>query len=493
MTSTPDQAAAEPSPRSPLAAPERSAGAAFLLAPARRVRPAWLGVDRRADWRVVAAAAVAGVLTDIAVRSGLAGVAGALLIGALAAGLLAAGRPRSRQAWALTAAAPVFGVWLALRTSPWLLPLDVIAALGLLLLAVRGGAAAWHALAAPGYLGGAVAVDRRGGRSALAGVALAIPIVVVLGALLASADPVFASFFDVAELTGHLALFVFGAWLAAGLLRTAAAAAVPDVRVNARWLDPVAVLVVLGAIDLLFAAFAVAQLIALGEGGARVLETAGLTYAQYARSGFFQLLAVAALTVVTLLALRAWTRDPEGPARRRLLAFQLTAVVLTLALVVVAVRRLDLYTGEFGLTMLRLYSSLFSLWVGVVVVLLGLAMAGVGRGRHWLGAAGGAVGLAILLGLNVANPEALVVRHNLSRSDGTVDDRLDAAYVGSLSEDAVPAAVAALDDLGAPTRAEVLAQLDCDDPPEAGEGWAAANLARIRADLARLEACSGSL
>ena len=530
MTSSPDHPAPEPSPRSPVAVPGRgpaAAGAgagwtapaaqgpgtpaASFLAPDRRARPAWLGVGRPADWRVLVAAAVAGVLTDIALRGGGAGVGGALLIAALAAGLLGAGRLRTRQAWLLAAAAPVFGIWLALRTSPWLLPLDVIAALGLLVLAaglarggsvwdlpaarlvVRGGAAVWHALAAPGYLGGAVAVDRRGGRAALAGIALAVPVVVVLGALLASADPVFASFFDVGQFTGHLALFVLGAWLAGGLLRTAAAAAVPDLRVNARWLDPVAVLVVLGAIDVLFAAFAVAQLIALGEGGARVLETAGLTYAEYARSGFFQLLAVAALTVVTLLALRAWTRDPDGPARRRLLVFQVTAVVLILALVVVAVRRLGLYTGEFGLTMLRLYSSLFSVWVGVVVVLLGLAVVGVGRGRHWLGPVGGAAGLAILLGLNLANPEALVVRHNLARPEAAGGDGLDAAYVGSLSDDAVPAAAAALDDLDAAARARVLDQLGCAARDTPASGWAAANLARFRADLARSEVCDASL
>jgi len=254
-----------------------------------------------------------------------------------------------------------------------------------------------------------------------------------------------------------------------------------------------AVLVVLGAIDVLFAAFAVAQLIALGEGGARVLETAGLTYAEYARSGFFQLLAVAALTVVTLLALRAWTRDPDGPARRRLLAFQVTAVVLILALVVVAVRRLGLYTGEFGLTMLRLYSSLFSVWVGVVVVLLGLAVVGVGRGRQWLGPVGGAAGLAILLGLNLANPEALVVRHNLARPEAAGGDGLDAAYVGSLSDDAVPAAAAALDDLDAAARARVLDQLGCAARDTPASGWAAANLARFRADLARSEVCDASL
>jgi len=447
---------------------------------------------------------VAGVLTDLALRAGVAGIGGALLVAALAGGLLAAGRPRNRQAWALAGLAVVFGAWLAVRTSPWLVPLDVVAAAGLLVaaaalahdgsvadlravrLVARGAAAVRHAMLGPSYLAGAVAVDRGRGRAALVGAGIAVPVVAVLGWLLASADPVFASFLDLGDLPGHIVLFGLGAWAAAGLLRLAAAPAVPDPRVPPGPLDPVAALVVLGAIDVLFAAFAAAQLVAAGAGGARVLETAGLTYAEYARGGFFQLLAVAALTVATLVALRAATRDPGGPARRLLRAFQLTALALTLALVAVALRRLGLYVDVFGLTMLRLYSTLFSVWIGVVLVLLGLVVAGVGRDRHWLTGAAAGAGLAILLGLNVVNPEALVTRYNLDRGDLTRGP--DVRYVATLSDDAVPAAVAALPDLDPSARATAIRALHCDEARQE-RGWAAANLSRARADAARRAAC----
>ncbi len=461
-----------------------------------------------AGWRVLTAALVAGVLTDLALQSGAAGIGAALLVAALAGGLLGAGRPRNRQAWLLAGLAVVFGAWLAVRTSPWLLPLDVLAAAGLLVAAAalahdgsvadlravrvvaRGRAALRHGLLGASYLAGAVPVDRGRGRAALAGAAVAVPVVGVLGALLASADPVFASFLELGDLRTHLVLFGLGAWAAAGLLRLAAAPAVPDPRVRPGPLDPVAALVVLGAIDLLFAAFAAAQLVAAGAGGARVLETAGLTYAEYARGGFFQLLAVAALTVATLLALRAATRDPDGPARRRLQAFQLVALALTLALVAVALRRLGLYVDVFGLTMLRLYSTLFSVWIGVVLVLLGLVVAGVGRGRHWLAGATAGAGLAILLGLNIVNPEALATRYNLDRGDLARGPDVD--YVATLSDDAVPTAVAALPGLDPATRASVLDAVDCAaTPPRLS--WAAANLSRIRADLARRAACPRSL
>ena len=76
-----------------------------------------------------------------------------------------------------------------------------------------------------------------------------------------------------------------------------------------------------------------------------MLATAGLTYAEYARSGLFQLLAVAVITLGVLLLLRAAT-DLASPGRRATFtAVTELAVALTLVVVVVAVRRLNLSTS----------------------------------------------------------------------------------------------------------------------------------------------------
>src|SRR5205085_4277547 len=100
------------------------------------------------------------------------------------------------------------------------------------------------------------------------------------------------------------------------------------------------------------------------------------TYAEYARTGFFQLLAVAAITLAVLLGLRAAT-DLSAPAdRRRFTILALSATSLTVVIVVVAIARLGLYEDAFGLTMLRLYSKVFAVWIGVVFLLLGVDLAG---------------------------------------------------------------------------------------------------------------------
>src|SRR5207248_10235528 len=129
-------------------------------------------VARPADGRVVLLALGGGLGADLALRSGGIGVAGAMLGVGLAAGILASGRIQNPQARGVALLAPAFAVWFVVRSSPWLLPLDLAATGGLLALAgalAREGSVldlslpwlgqralvvAWHELAAPAFLAG---------------------------------------------------------------------------------------------------------------------------------------------------------------------------------------------------------------------------------------------------------------------------------------------------------------------------------------------------
>jgi Domain of unknown function (DUF4173) len=475
-----------------------------------------------ADARVLVGVTAAAVATDLALRSGAVGLGGALLVAVAATTLLASGRLHTRSARVATAAATLFGAWLAVRTSLWLVPLDALAAGGLLALGAslaRGGSladltiprvalravhAGVHAVAAPAF----VAAPVRAAREQLTGdrpnnlavrisrgLLLAAPVLVLLGVLLASADAIFASFFSFdlhpVTLAEHIAALAIGAWGAAALLRVTSVT--PPGRPPARRppIGAVEATVVLAGLCVLFAAFTAAQLVALSEGGRHVLATSGLTYAEYARSGFFQLLAVAVITLAVLILLRAATDLASSGQRATFTAVAEVAVALTLVVVVVAVRRLNLYEDAFGLTMLRLYSELFSYWIGAVFLLLGAALAGVGRGRGWFVGAAAAAGLTLLLGLNVANPEAVVARDQLP---GTRQiQRIDVVYVARLSDDATPTVAARLPSLDPVARADLHARL-CPVEPDSVPlsrftGWAAWNLGHERAQRAVTHIC----
>jgi len=477
------------------------------MSPVQTLSPGHLGmgVTRPADSRVLMAAAVAAVLTDLALRSGVAGLAGTLLVVAVAAAVLVSGRVAGLQAAGVVAAAVPFGICLSVRTSPWLLPLDILAVGGLLVLgaslagggslldlplpnlALRAIHALGHGLAAPAFL--VAPLQRSRPAALLRGMGLALPLLVVLGLLLASADAIFAGFFtwwSPETVISHAVLLGVGGWGMVGLLRVTSAEPAPAAPRLPYRLGHVEATVVLASLLTLFAAFAVAQAVAIAGGGRHVLETAGLTYAEYARTGFFQLLAVAGITLASLIGLRAVTDLSEEAHARRFTVMAEVAIALTMVIVLVALRRLGLYQDAFGLTMLRLYSSVFATWIGVVLVLAGLGLAGVAAERAWFPAAATVAGLGMLLGLNIVNPEAMVVRHNVDRAAKT--QNVDPGYLAELSDDAVPELVRALPRLPEPARSEVLAAV-CAGPESPFDGWAAANTSRRRAMDARRQVC----
>jgi hypothetical protein len=169
-------------------------------------------------------------------------------------------------------------------------------------------------------------------------------------------------------------------------------------------------------------------------------------------------------------------------------------VGLTLVVVVVAIRRLGLYDEAFGLTMLRLYSTAFAWWLGGVLLLVGLHLVTAPR-RRWLAAAIGASALACLAVMNVMNPEQVVVEHNLARaSDG---DDVDIQYLVGLSDDAVPALLASLDDLPAIEQQKTI-DLLCrvelhragSDPRATSTEWYGYNRSVANAEAAVRQLCS---
>jgi Domain of unknown function (DUF4173) len=189
-------------------------------------------------------------------------------------------------------------------------------------------------------------------------------------------------------------------------------------------------------LDAVFAAFAVAQAVAATGAARNALRTAGVTYADYARSGFFQLLWVAGITAVVLILFSRITNLTEQTTKRAFQVLSLVAIGLTLLVVFVAFQRLRLYEEAYGFTMLRLYSHIFAVWIALIFLLLALDFCGLFRRRRWLVGATSVSAMAVLLALNVINPEAIVVSLNIDRAQAT--HKIDAQYLATLSNDATP-------------------------------------------------------
>jgi hypothetical protein len=308
------------------------------------------------------------------------------------------------------------------------------------------------------------------------GVALGLPLLLVFGALFVAADAVFKQLLSSAipsldvSVVERLLIVAIWAWLAGGLLRDLLASRQNEVSFprERRGLGALEVGVALAFLDVLFLAFVVVQFRYLFGGRGLVESATDLTYAEYARRGFFELVAVAALALSVLL-LADWALAGRGRRMFRWLAVVLLALLGVV--IVSALQRMRLYMDQYGLTELRLYAAGIILWLAVVCVWFGVTVL---RGKRHAFAVGALVaGFAATLVVNLVNPDALIARTNVTRP------AVDVSYLAGLSDDAVPTLVSRIGEL--PSAQRTLLARALLDRQTASRDWRSWNLARSRA------------
>ncbi len=336
----------------------------------------------------------------------------------------------------------------------------------------------------------------------LRGILIAIPVLVVFAVLFSAADAAFdrlmARFFtwniDLGEAPLRLVVAFLIAWVVAGLLavatgavratnpghpRSGGGAAIADPWPHIR-LGAIEAATVLIAVDVLFGLFVIVQLAYL-FGGLDTLAATGLPYAQYARSGFFELVWVAFLAGGLLAVVHAVAaRRTEVLVGAGLALAGLTAAVLASALL-----RLRIYQDAYGWTELRFYVLAAIVWLAIGI---GITVSLLARDRmRWLLHGLAIAAVAVLLGVNLVGPSRVIAEQNVARvlnpslvpPDGQTG--LDVTYATRLGDDAIPALVAALPALDPADRSELQLRLrlrrtalsDAD-----ADGWPSWNLGR---------------
>ena len=206
---------------------------------------------------------------------------------------------------------------------------------------------------------------------ALAGFSAGIPAALLLGGLLADADVVFYStlyglfltLFNPVSLLKILMLALFFFLLVYCSLGSACSMGIPKEISEKNNRNPVAAISFTFLIGLLYLFFCGIQIIYLF--GRRGSLPWNMTYAQYARQGFFQLLTVSFLNLILVLSCLKYFK------RHRLLSGILVIIsICTYIMIASAAYRMLLYVGAYSLTFLRL----FVLWF---LGLLSIVMAGV--------------------------------------------------------------------------------------------------------------------
>ncbi len=203
-----------------------------------------------------------------------------------------------------------------------------------------------------------------------------------------------------------------------------------------RFIDPLFAVSFLAVINICVLVFTVSQFTYL-FGGEKGNLPGEITYAEYARHGFFEL--ALALVLIFIIAMGAMCLTK----RTKLFTFVRLELLLLcaggFAVLASAVKRMLLYIGVYGLSSKRFLTMWFMLTVGVCLLFLALRCI-IGK-LPLARLAGVAVSVMVLL-LSLVPLDGFVARYNVNAYiSGKIDAPEDYYYLESLSVSAIPALV----------------------------------------------------
>lgn len=285
-------------------------------------------------------------------------------------------------------------------------------------------------------------------KKVMIGVGISLPILLVVLTLLSQADQVFGHFLheipnrmidlDAVEgafrlfLIGLVTLLVFGyLYSLFGKREEAVEIPLPPKEGKLVW-DGVILVTVLAMIDLVYAAFTYVQISYLFIGAKAALPD-GLTYAEYAKNGFNELVTVTVINFLILLC----TMHLVSRAKR--LLYRVVQVLLTVLTVCTsfmlfsAYFRLSLYEEAYGYTHSRLLAHIFMIFL---LILFAIALCKIWRHTFSLIKYYAVVSLVSYVLLNYINMDVIIAKNNMERYYATKS--IDVEYLGRLSYDVVP-------------------------------------------------------
>lgn len=370
------------------------------------------------------------------------------------------GLPRTKAAWWLTGVVILLALTFTLYTDRWLYGWDLLFLPMLMTAQMFEGVArrAWNkptmllerfCLLMTGLFGrlgaslqtvkgfkAAEKEEKGRGRYVLLGLGLALPVLMVVLPLLLSADPLFERAVRrvfslrndaVSALVGRLLLGALVAPFLFGLLYFIRR---PGQREGEGMevvfsLDPAVLTTLLGVLDGLYVCFVAVQSAAL-FGGEAYLAQAGISYAEYARSGFFQLVWVSAINLAVVVFSVHFCRQ-EGKLWQGVRLLSTALVALSGVMLVSACWRMSLYVAVYGMSFKRLltYWGMAMLLIFFAAALLKIWRRDFGFFRVLLVA--GAAGWLVL---NLMDPSALVARYNVDAY--LKGNAVDVAYLTGL-------------------------------------------------------------
>ena len=220
--------------------------------------------------------------------------------------------------------------------------------------------------------------DRSGNKKTagkvLVGLLCAIPVLIVVVPLLLSSDVAFKGMMD--RMFANTGATAFKA--AAGVMMSVfvisygfsmkAGRTVKEKQSKFAGVENVYILSFLSAICVCYLLYLFSQLAYFFSAFKGFLPEGGITYAQYARKGFFEMCVIAVINLALVFIALLLAKKQNGKACHGIKALATFVGVFTLVIIVTAISKMVLYINAYGMTVLRLTTSAFMVFLAVVFI-----------------------------------------------------------------------------------------------------------------------------
>lgn len=283
------------------------------------------------------------------------------------------------------------------------------------------------------------------------GVAISIPVLAIILLLLSSADMVFKNLFinmPVLKIFKHfiiiMLIFIYSAGFIWSLLKALGEkkeTVQPGIKSRKQFIDPVVLLTILMLLNAVYGIFSAIQFKYLFGGDSFILPSS-FSYAEYARRGFAELVAVTVINFAILAIGLTFVKKHNKKIFNAIKSLFTLLVVFTFIMLASAFYRMTVYEQAYGFTYLRIFvqafmSMLFFMFI-INFVYIWYRKLPIIKSYF-------IVALSVYIILNFANVDCIIATGNIDRyyKTGSIDE----VYLNQLSYEAIPQINKFLEDL----------------------------------------------
>lgn len=276
---------------------------------------------------------------------------------------------------------------------------------------------------------------------ALIGLVCAIPALLIIVPLLIASDEAFRGMMDNIFTNAFADIFkaLFGIILSIFVLsygfslRKGRIARIK--KGNLKGIESAYIVSFLSAIGFCYLLYLFSQLAYFFSAFSGFLPDGQITYAQYARKGFFEMCVIAVINLIIVFLALLLTKKKEGKVSGAVKALATFIATFTLIIIATAISKMILYIGEYGMTILRLTTSAFMVFLAIVFisVIFRIFLTKINIIKTALIAAG-----CILLCLGTLNVNGVCARYNYENYVNGKLETVDINALYNLGDEGIP-------------------------------------------------------